>query len=231
MSVVDHDCRCSVCVSLNPLACPKLSLLAARPCQPFMRATRQLRHARLPPGGLGPEGAAAPQGELAGLGPQAAHAGVLSAAAALAADLARHRILDLLLLGEGPAARQAPSLEPGSDTGAGSLREPASARAAPRGADGEAGGGAAAAGGQGAAGSPGQAHKAALHIESSACGGGSATSGHNRQGLAEQADSAACSSKSARGEAERWHRSVAAIRRRRLDCRVRAPVRARVLHA
>jgi len=206
-------------------------VLAARARQAFVRAGRRPRPAHLPGGGLRPGRAAAPQGELAGLGPQAAHAGVLSAAAALAADLARHRILDLLLLGEGPAACQAPSLGPGSDAGAGSLREPASARETPRGADGEAGGGAAAAGGQGAAGGAGQAHEAALHIESSACGGGSATSGQNRQGLAEQANSAASSSKSARGEAERWHRSVAAIRRRRLDCRVRALVRARVLHA
>ena len=39
------------------------------------------------------------QGDLEGLGPQAAHAGVLAAAVAIAADLARHRILDLLLCG------------------------------------------------------------------------------------------------------------------------------------
>ena len=64
------------------------------------------------------------QGDLDGLGPQAAHAGVLAAAVAIAADLARHRILDLLLCGPdaAPPARSSSRVGvPGSGGGAAGL--------------------------------------------------------------------------------------------------------------
>ena len=118
------------------------------------------------------------QGDLEGLGPQAAHAGVLAAAVAIAADLARHRILDLLLCGPdaAPPARSSSRVGgPGLD---GSAANPGDG--SERGAQGRGG----PAGGEGGnKGAPAPAQRLR--------------------------------------KTESWQRSVAGIRRRRLECRVR----------
>ena len=119
-----------------------------------------------------------PQGDLAGLGPQAAHAGVLAAAVAIASDLSRHRILELLLCG------------------------PDACRAARPGAGPD------------------------LHSSASgSCGGRSVASLRDDKEGARGCEGPANRSASASGErlteTERRQRSVAEIRRRRLDCRVR----------
>lgn len=122
------------------------------------------------------------QGDLEGLGPQAAHAGVLAAAVAIAADLARHRILDLLLCG--PDA--APPVRSGSR-----VRVP---------------------GLGGSAASP----EGGSERDAQGCGGPAGGEGGS--------GGAPASAQRLR-KMESWQRSVAGIRRRRPECRVRLAAR------
>ena len=167
------------------------------------------------------------QEELAGISPQATHAGVLAAAAAVAADLARHRILDLLLDGPGDA-------RPGPRTGLGFVSGSASH------ARGRAGGLADSAergreeGGAGPGYGRGCAERVAAPVsehgrgEAAKLAGGREETSISAGGRAETPKLAG-----GRAEAERWDRSIAAIRRRRLDCRVSKAVTwlSRVCHA
>ena len=140
---------------------------------------------------------------------------MLAAAAAVAADLARHRILDLLLDGPGDT-RPGPRTGPGSVSGSASHargRAGGLAESAERGRE---------EGVAGAGHGRGCAKRAAAPVsehgrgEAAELAGGREETSHSAGGGRAETPKLA----GGRAEAERWDQSIAAIRRRRLDCRV-----------
>ena len=163
------------------------------------------------------------QGDLEGLGPQAAHAGVLAAAVAIAADLARHRILDLLLCGPNAV----PPARSGSRVGGPGLGGNVSGGCGGPGDGSE--GGARGCGGDAAPPARSGSRVGGLGLDGSAAspGGGSERGAHEGNGPAGGEGRSECAPAAAQRlrKTESWLCSVACIRRRRLECRVRLAAR------